>query len=77
MATASSVPAWRIPETGEPRGLTSMGSQRVRHNCSDLAAAAAAGVVEKGEKKIDVCRRKGEKMKYVTDKILLQLEIKS
>ena len=28
---------------GEPGGLPSMGSHRVRHNCSNLAAAAAAG----------------------------------
>ena len=40
MATHASVLAWRIPETGEPGGLPSMGLQRVGHNCSDLAAAA-------------------------------------
>ena len=44
MATHSSVLAWRIPETGEPGGLPSMGSNRVRHNWSDLAAAAASHV---------------------------------
>ena len=32
MATHSSVLAWRIPGTGEPGGLSSMGSQRVRHH---------------------------------------------
>ena len=32
MATHSSVPAWRIPETGEPGGLPSMGSHRVGHD---------------------------------------------
>ena len=42
MATHSSVLAWRIPGTGEPGGLPSMGSHRVGHNWSDLAAAAAA-----------------------------------
>ena len=42
MATHSSVLAWRIPGTGEPGGLPSMGSHRVGHNGSDLAAAAAA-----------------------------------
>ena len=42
MATHSSVLVWRIPGTGEPHGLLSMGSHRVRHNWSDLAAAAAA-----------------------------------
>ena len=41
MATHSSVLAWRIPGTGEPDGLPSMGSHRVRHYWSDLAAAAA------------------------------------
>ena len=42
MATRSSALAWRIPGTGEPGGLPSMGSHRVRHEWSDLAAAAAA-----------------------------------
>ena len=37
--THSSVLAWRIPGTGEPGGLLSMGSHRVGHDCSDLAAA--------------------------------------
>ena len=32
MATHSSVLAWRIPGTGEPGGLPSMGSHRVRHD---------------------------------------------
>ena len=41
MATHSSVLAWRIPRTEEPGGLLSMGSHRVGHNRSDLAAAAA------------------------------------
>ena len=41
MATHSSVLAWRIPGTGEPGGLPSMGLHRVRHDWSDLAAAAA------------------------------------
>ena len=40
MATHSSVLAWRIPRTGEPGGLPSMGSHRVRHDWSDLAAVA-------------------------------------
>ena len=42
MATHSSVLAWRIPGTGEPGGLPSMGSHRVGHDWSDLAVAAAA-----------------------------------
>ena len=32
MATHSSVLAWRIPGTGEPGGLLSVGSHRVRHD---------------------------------------------
>ena len=32
MATHSSVLAWRIPGTGEPGGLLSLGSHRVRHD---------------------------------------------
>ena len=42
MATHSSALAWRIPGTGKPGGLPSMGSHRVGHDWSDLAAAAAA-----------------------------------
>ena len=41
MATHSSVLAWRIPGTGKPCGLPSMGLHRVGHDWSDLAAAAA------------------------------------
>jgi len=39
MATHSSVLAWRIPGTGEPGGLPSMGLHRVGHDLSDLAEA--------------------------------------
>ena len=42
MATHSSVLAWRISRTEEPGGLPSLGSQRVGHDWSDLAAAVAA-----------------------------------
>ena len=49
MATHSSVLAWRIPGTGEPGGLLSVGSHRVGHNRSDLAAAAAERGKETGE----------------------------
>ena len=41
MATHSSVLGWRIPGTGEPGGLPSMGSHRVGHDRSDAAVAAA------------------------------------
>ena len=40
-ATHSSVLAWRIPGTGEPGELPSVGLHRVGHDWSDLVAAAA------------------------------------
>ena len=40
METHSSVLTWRIPGTGKLGGLPSMGSHRVTHDWSDLAAAA-------------------------------------
>ena len=43
MATDSSILAWRIPGAEEPGGLPSMGSHRVGHGWSDLAAAAELG----------------------------------
>ena len=41
MATHSSVLAWRIPGTGDPGGLWSVGSHRVGHDWSNLTAAVA------------------------------------
>ena len=46
MATHSCVLAWRIPGTGEPGGLQSLGSHRVGHDLSNFAAAAAAASEE-------------------------------
>jgi len=68
MATHSSVLAWRIPWTGEPGGLPSLGSHRVGHIWSDLAAAAAdtdLNTVHKNYPKIDH-RRKGKIQNYKT-----------
>ena len=48
-ATHSSVLAWRIPGTGEPGGLPSMGLHRVGHDWSDLAAAEISEIVQKFE----------------------------
>ena len=45
MATRSSVLALRIPGMGEPGGLPSMGSHRVGHNGSNLAAAAVYNII--------------------------------
>ena len=44
MAIHCSVLAWRIPGTGEPGGLPSMGSHRVGHDWSNLAVAAAGAI---------------------------------
>ena len=41
MAPHSSTLAWKIPWTGKPGGLPSMGSHRVEYDWRDLAAAAA------------------------------------
>ena len=54
MATHSSVLAWRIPGIGELGGLPSIGSHRVGHNWSDLAAAAAAYLIYK--RFLSLCR---------------------
>ena len=69
MATHSSVLAWRITGTGEPDGLPSMGSHRVGHDWSDLAAAAACvanGIVKSSYlrtiyslSQAQVCKMKG------------------
>ena len=50
MATRSSVLAWRIPGTGEPGGLPSLGSHRVGH---DLAAAAAGHTEISGKQSME------------------------
>ena len=41
MTTHSSILAWRIPGMGKPGGQLSMGSHRVGHDWSDLAAACS------------------------------------
>ena len=48
VATHSSVLAWRIPRMGEPGGLPSLGSHRVGHDWSGLAAAVAAYPFSRG-----------------------------
>ena len=45
MATHSSVLAWRIPGMAEPGGLPSMGSPRVGHDWSDLAAMGPEAMI--------------------------------
>ena len=53
MATHSSVLAWRIPGTGEPGGLLSMGSHRVGHDWSNLAATKRS-MVWQSRKRLDL-----------------------
>ena len=80
MATHSSVLAWRIPGTGEPGGLPSVGSYRVGHDWSDLAAAAAAeytaeftfGVLSSGNK-IDICVHKNLPHQFAMQKLSANL----
>ena len=55
MVAHSSVLAWRIPGMGEPGGLLSMGSRRVGHDWSDLAAAAEPLLLESYNIFIFVC----------------------
>ena len=49
IATHSSIFAWRILGTREPGGLLSMGSHRVGHDWSDLAAVAAAVLTKQSD----------------------------
>ena len=51
MATLSSVLAWRIPGTGEPGGLPSLGSHKVGHDWSNLAVASVIPIFNKKQKK--------------------------
>ena len=44
MAAHSSVLVWRIPGTGEPGGLPSMGSHRVGHDWRNLAKQEKTGI---------------------------------
>ena len=50
METHSSILAWKIPCTEEPGRLQFMGSHRVAHERSDLAAAATEHTGKKSEK---------------------------
>ena len=66
MATHSSVLAWRIPGTGEPGGLPSMGSSRVGHEWSDLAAAQyIIKSVQYSENKYEIWKETGNLDPYI------------
>ena len=47
MATYSSVLAWWIPGTGEPGGLLSLGSHRVRHDWSSSSMQTYVGLFKR------------------------------
>ena len=72
MATHSSVLAWRIPGTGEPGGLPSMGSHRVRHDRSDLVAAAEATLIKKKREKNQINKIRNEKGEVTKDNAEIQ-----
>ena len=63
MATHSSVLAWRIPGMGEPGGLLSIGSHRVRHDSDDLPAAAVAAAAAAAAAVMD-CRPPGSSVPW-------------
>ena len=65
MSTHYSTLAWRIPGTGEPGGLLSMGLHRVGHDWSDLAAAAAWNLERCNDD--PVCETAKETQMYRTD----------
>ena len=58
MATHSSILAWRIPGTGEPGRLPSIGSHKVRHDWSNLAAVADVLGLEKTLRKLNYREKK-------------------
>ena len=69
MATHSSILAWRIPGTEEPGGLPSLGSHRVRHDWSDLAAAEGEKLAKKELK--NKLSTKKEKLKKKRGRLLI------
>ena len=81
MATHSSVLAWRIPGTGEPVGLPSMGLHRVGHDWSDLAAAAEAEAaaeyiirnarLDVAQSGIKIAKRNINNLRYADDTTLM------
>ena len=65
-----SVLAWRIPSTGEPGGLPSMGSHRFGHDWSDLAAAAAKSLIDR-----DSCLRNSSCLSPFWKKLRIFIQI--
>ena len=68
MAAHSSILAWKIPWTEEPRGLQSMGLQRVRHNWATSLSLSFHTSIKKGKylekgKKPQSCKNTALKLK--------------
>ena len=61
MATHSSILAWRIPGTGEPGGLQSMGSRRVLRNAG----------LEEAQAGIKIARKNLNNLRYADDTTLM------
>ena len=55
MATHSSVLAWRIPGTGEPGGLPSMGSQQSQTRLKQLSSSSSSSGLKEHESEIICC----------------------
>ena len=53
MATHSSILAWRIPQTEEPGGLQSMGSQRIGHDWATTTFTFTCPNIQDGLKRVD------------------------
>ena len=70
MATHSSILAWRIPGTEDPGGLPSMGSHRIGHNWSDLAAAAEY-IMRNAQAGITIAERNINNLRYADDTTLM------
>ena len=77
MATHSSTLAWKIPWTEEPGRLQSIGSGRVGHNWSELAAAEAAEYIirntglDEAQAGIKNARRNINNLRYADDTTLM------
>ena len=74
MATHSSVLAWRIPGTGEPGGLPSMGLHRVGYDRSNAAAAAAAAAVAVHPRRSNQSILKEINPEYSLEGLMLKLQ---
>ena len=76
MGTHSSVLAWRTPGMEDPGGLPSMGSHRVGHYRSDLAAAAAEyimqnALLDEAQAGLKIAKRNINNLRYADDTTLL------